>query len=284
VCHVLLQQEIRDEGDQVLYTAAQRGMEEVVQMLLDVTTFASSSISQRMEASLCGAASCARVGLVQSLLSSLQRKVQSGVVTDTFCKATINTAMEAALTGAQYSHRSYLPHPQQGSPSSHHPPVPSDRKPLVRLLLDSGAEADHQGGRPLRLAAQHCGWGVVKVLLDKGAVEVGQALVGAAARGDPHLITQLRSLLPQGGAAQDPAVLVAAAEHQHASIVQQLVSVGYSASAALRTAATTGNVSAAVTLLTTDGVPVPQGGGVMKKLRRLAKRTQSEELMDALNM
>jgi ankyrin repeat protein len=192
---LLLSHGASDTNDRALFTAAQAGQRQTVKVLLGTckhSTTNGRSKAGAVEAAVCGAASQARLELLQSLLKGLNNP--GGAIH----RHILNRGLEAAISGQNFEWGPCLPI----SGSAH------SQEEAVAFLLQQGADPDYADGKLLLLAAQQQQGAMLEQLLGAGAAKLDTALVAAYMCGDGLSVAKLlgasKGPVDQAGAALLP--------------------------------------------------------------------------------
>jgi ankyrin repeat protein len=194
-----------DKDNQALFAAAFRRQHEVVDALLAAggTPTSIEALAGRYEAALCGAASAHHLALVKSLLESANKKLREQPAGPALLKHLLNKPLQAAIAGLQYALEQLCARDdgQEGRMSQHllqsereamkYSRARRDDTTIVRLLLEQGADPDHEEGRPLVMAVRQHRADMVRLLFAAGAVKTEQAVKAAAEAGYDDLVGQL---------------------------------------------------------------------------------------------
>jgi ankyrin repeat protein len=323
------------DGHAGIYAAAHNGQQDVVELLLGVQHSASCDTPGcRLQSALFGATLGHQPQVVDHLCSALRHAQGSGCVAAADRQDILNIALLfSAKTSKYYVQR--VPvlqpapaaiHPEGGQelpaagvgqavddiPAEQHQqldaqavhtfqlvkrlhPASEDHVRVVRLLLQHGADPDHEHGQVLAEAVRRQyeegarPWyggerqdhAILRELLKAGASDVQMALTAAAETGDAAAVPKLVAAT-QGPV--DPAgkALLAAAAHNTSSVVSSLIDSKANVAAALSAAAAANNVQAATMILQHPQVRVTDQG-LKQQLADMAARSQSFSLLWALS-
>jgi ankyrin repeat protein len=173
-------------------------------------------------------------------------------------------------------------------------PASENHVRVVRLLLQHGADPDHEQGQVLAEAVrrqyeegailwyggQRQDHAILQELLNAGAGDVDAALVAAADTGDAAAVPKLVAAT-QGPVDPEGKALLAAAAHNNTNVVTSLIDLKANVAAALSAAAATNNVQAATVILEHPQVRVTDQG-LKQQLVDLAAKSKSFSLLWAL--
>jgi ankyrin repeat protein len=225
----LLQHGVRDTDDRALYTAAQLGSLEAVQLLLSAAANSPEGVpdsAAQVELVLCGAASMGQLGIVQWLLGREASPPEAGAAASPrpsthlrhHCTpAVLTKALEALILGSEfrYVHPSWgweQEGPPWGYGSYRDPFSQQDLQALARLLLESGADLDADSGRLVLMAISGSEYSLVRQLCEASpgpVVTSGLALHAAQVAHDTQAFVSLLPLTDLSRADTNAALLFA---------------------------------------------------------------------------